>query len=398
MAKEEILERFNLLAEQYRWAHRIMKALISDNHAPGIVERLKRGEDYGSVARSFVDTPLANLEPAPSSRDQPDPGGGDSMDYEVEGMAESVSKAHFLQDEFAWTRVTPDLDLVNHLLELYFTWVHPIHMVLSEPHFKISYASHDGVYCSAALVNVICAMACHLFEPPPDDEIDYDTVGYDGLGDRFMDEGRSLVKPEDHNKLTTIQTFAIMFLADAGSGKALKASSYIRFASTTLVDSAVQHNVHRDAWQITVWGVHSLNVCVAHIIDPFTHDQADGRSAWAEFTYDLSHSPQLLNANVLDGVRLDREDGQWRPYRQMEDVKLPAQPNFSLLTTFESAKFLQIVQDINTLFYDIQTNQISARDVVMQHRKLVLWKDELPEIIGKLDLNERQLPHVLFLQ
>lgn len=262
MAKEEIVERFTQLAEQYRWAHRIMKALISDNHAPGIVERLKRGEDYGSVARSFQNTPLKDMDfPPASSTDPTDPSGAESMDYEVESIAERVSATTLHYEELFWTKTTSDPDVLHHLLELYFTWVHPVHMVLSEPHFWTSFNGRDQNYCSAALVNVICAMACHLLDLN-DDESDFEIPMDEGLGDRFMDEGRASIKPEDHNKLTTIQAFAIMFLHDAGSGKALKASSYIRFASTSLMDINCQRDVHRDAWQITVWGVHTLNVCV----------------------------------------------------------------------------------------------------------------------------------------
>lgn len=263
MAKEEIVERFAQLAEQYRWAHRIMKALISDNHAPGIVERLKRGEDYGSVARSFQNTPLKETDFPPSSSmsELTEAGAADSMDYEVESTAERVARTTFVHDDLFWTKTTGDAELVNHLLELYFTWVHPIHMVLSEPHFRASYNGHDVNYCSAALLNVICAMACHLLETT-DEESDFDALSDESLGTRFMDEGRSLIKPEDHNKLTTIQAFAIMFLHDAGSGKALKASSYIRFASTSLMDTSFRNEVHRDSWQITMWGVHSLNVYV----------------------------------------------------------------------------------------------------------------------------------------
>ncbi|KAI9824068.1 MAG: hypothetical protein M1832_002136 [Thelocarpon impressellum] len=395
MAKEEILERFNLLAEQYRWAHRIMKALISDNHAPGIVERLKRGEDYGSVARSFQNMPLAALDhpssAASSSFENQGGSSSQSMDYEIEGISEGFSSTSFhgTEDEggsgagagggSTWTRVTGDADLVSHLLELYFTWVHPVHMVLSEPHFRTSYNGHDGAYCSPALVNVICAMACHLLESPPEEESDWDAMLAEGVGDKFMDEGRSLIKPEDHNRLTTIQAFAIMFLADAGAGKALKASSYIRFASGSLVDAGLQYETHRDAWQITLWGVHSLNV------------------AWNEFTYERSDSPRLLNHNVLDGVRLDREDGQWRQYRQVEDLQTPTQPSLSLLATFESTRFLQIVQDTNALFYDNLASVISARALLTQYRRYLAWREELPGPLATLEPGERPLPHVIFL-
>jgi hypothetical protein len=267
MAKEEIVERFSQLAEQYRWAHRIMKALISDNHAPGIVERLKRGEDYGSVARSFSNAKLKDLDIPPSSStgtldSVEEPSSlPDSMDYELDGITERISGSTFSHDELFWTKIIGDADLLKHLMELYFTWVHPVHMVLSEPHFRASFTGHDEHYCSSALVNVMCAMACHLLDPA-DEATELDGTDAEKLGDRFMDETRSLIRPEDQNKLTTVQAFAIMFLYDAGSGRALKASAYIRFASTSLTDPNFQSDVHRDAWQITMWGVHSLNVCV----------------------------------------------------------------------------------------------------------------------------------------
>ena len=218
------------------------------------------------MARDFQDMPLAALDLPPTPSQRGELSRGDSMDHEAEGMTHRVSSAVLRRDDgSAWTRTTADADLVQHLLELYFTWIHPIHMVLSEPHFRTSFDRHDGVYCSPALVNVICAMATHLLEASPDDEseLTYEAAADDGLGDRFMDEGRSLIKPEDYAKLTTIQAFAIMLLADAASGKALKASSYIRFANSSLADEAVHHDAHRDAWQVTQWGVRSLNVCVS---------------------------------------------------------------------------------------------------------------------------------------
>ncbi|KAI9851076.1 MAG: hypothetical protein M1838_004508 [Thelocarpon superellum] len=394
MAKEEMLERFDQLAEQYRWAHQIMKALISDNHAPDIVERLKRGEDYRSVARSFQDTQLVPLQRPPSSRDSTGTivaaavASGASlkemMDYEVESLPDPAFSTDVHPDEVVWTRTTTDGDLVSHLLELYFTWVHPIHMVLSEPHFRTSFESHDGVYCSPALVNVICAMACHLLDPTSaaateDDATDVEAIVDDGLGDRFMDEGRSLIKPEDHNKLTTIQAFAIMFLCDAAGGKALKASSYIRFASSSLDNESIHQSVHRDAWHITMWGVHSLNV------------------AWSEFTYECSESSHLAAANVLDGVRLDREDSKWRLYRHVDDIHNPPQPSLALLAANESARFLQIVQDTNALFYDTRATVVTARDVLIQYKRYLAWRDELPEAIAQLDMADVPLPHLVFL-
>lgn len=70
----------------------------------------------------------------------------------------------------------------------------------------------------------------------------------------------------------------------------------------------------------------------------------------------------------------------------------------SLITSSELAKFLQIVQDTNFLYYDQRTTSISARDILMQYRKYQAWKDDLPQLISKVDMNSGPLPHVFFLQ
>ncbi|KAI9678246.1 MAG: hypothetical protein M1817_006191 [Caeruleum heppii] len=421
MAKEEIVEKFTQLAEQYRWSHQIMKALISDNHAPDIVDRLKNGEDYGSVARSFQDEELKELDrPSPSQsvasiKGESQPLSPNAMIDEVERIAESVSrlddgsryKTETTEPDdddlvFRWTRATHETKLVNHLVTLYFTWIHPVHMVLSEPHFKASFVNEDSTYCSSALINAICAMACHFLDKSADNGSYPRIQDTEALGERFMAEGRSAIRLEDHNKLTTVQTFAIMFLFDSGTGKALKASSYIRFASSTLLNLSMQGDLHRDAVQITLWGISTLNLYVS--FDPFTHlaarplSRADRSSVWTEFTYQRLEMPRLPNPNILDGVRLDREDARWRFYRDTDDREVPDQPSLALVTASEMAKFMNIVRDTIAMYYADGEADVTARAILTQYWRYLSWREELPSELTGIGDGVPLLPHVFFLQ
>lgn len=120
--------------------------------------------------------------------------------------------------------------------------------------------------------------------------------------------------------------------------------------------------------------------------------------AWTEFTYDGPDAPRLMNKIVFDGVRLDREEGGWRQYRQIDDAHNTPQASLSLMTCAELARFLQIVQDTNFLFYDQRAQPITARDILTQYKRYRKWREELPQPIFNLDMNAAPLPHVFFLQ
>lgn len=46
------------------------------------------------------------------------------------------------------------LETIEHLLNLYFTWEHPLHPVISRPAFLRDMAAGDGPYFSSLLLNV----------------------------------------------------------------------------------------------------------------------------------------------------------------------------------------------------------------------------------------------------
>ena len=158
-----------------------------------------------------------------------------------------------------WTNITSDNDLIDHLMALYFAWVHPAHMLFSENHFLASYKNRSDLYCTTCLVNVICAMGCHLFDVNPEDSGKWRNIDSLQLRERFMEEARNNLPHENQPKMTTIQTFAIMFLVDLGSGQASKASVYIRNAGEML-DTRLQHHHSTESMEVMRWGIYALNV------------------------------------------------------------------------------------------------------------------------------------------
>lgn len=150
-----------------------------------------------------------------------------------------------------------DSEILDHLLQLYFTWVHPVHTLFNRDCFLESYKSHSAEFCSGILINALCSMACHLQPATSGDEADFGQLGLE-----FSDAVRADIDAEDKT-LTTVQAFAVMFLVDCSRCNALRASSYLRTASNILTRvETLEIEGFQEAWNDTVRGVHSLSVSV----------------------------------------------------------------------------------------------------------------------------------------
>lgn len=211
---------------------------------PEILERLKNGEEYESIVEWLGRSPIEDFEalsPRTSQHSNFEP----TEDHEMGGTT----------TVFKWTAVTYDSAVLDHLFQLYFAWVHPVHTLFSEGHFVDSYKRQSDNYCSPVLVNAICALACHLHCPADADEVDFDRLRLE-----FSNAVRVSLDPEDHT-VTTIQAFGVMFLVDCARSKSLRASSYLRVATNSLVHVAVSE-VDPEVWKNTIRGIQNLTVLV----------------------------------------------------------------------------------------------------------------------------------------
>lgn len=114
-----------------------------------------------------------------------------------------------------WTQVPAEPDLLNHLFELYFCWIHPFFRFFSKPEFYSDMSSGRTNYCSALLVNAILANACHLSDRP---ELRRDRNDPRTAGDAFFEEAKRLLQSEE-TTLTTVQALAIMGQREPSCGR-----------------------------------------------------------------------------------------------------------------------------------------------------------------------------------
>jgi hypothetical protein len=243
-AKEELVQQIKDLKAKDHLTKRIFQALSTDEKVPEILDRLKNRETYESIVEWLHPNPLEDSEMLSPRVSQ-------HSASEVSDQEVGESNA----DKFRWTSVTTNLTVLDHLLQLYFAWIHPVHTLFSESHFLENYRRRVDRYCSTILVNALCAMACHLHVTAEADEIDFAQ-----LGEGFSDAVRASIDPED-TSVTTIQAFAVMFLVDTARGHGLRASSYLKVA-TGGISRAAYHEIEgfQEVWRNTVRGVRNLNV------------------------------------------------------------------------------------------------------------------------------------------
>ncbi|TVY91214.1 Nitrogen assimilation transcription factor [Lachnellula willkommii] len=361
-AKEELVRQIRELEAKDHLTDQIFQALSTDEKVPEILERLRNGEPYGTIVKGLGRSPIDDLEtrsPKTSHHST-----FEASDHEMGGTSPSHK----------WTTVTSDSAVLDHLFQLYFAWVHPVHTLFSEGRFVDSYKRQSKNYCSSALVNAICAMACHLHSVPDSDEVDFVR-----LGEEFSDAVRDDMSLEDKT-ITNVQAFAVMFLIDSARGKGLRASSYLRVATDTLSNVAYQtSDGFAEVWKNTVRGVQNLNV------------------EWAQITFQV---PVTVDYTAFDTIEEDEsklDEARWYFYRYVSD-QCPAWPGLLATTNREKSKLIRIIQDVSTMMYSQQAPKLSPRQILQQYSRFVAWQDDLPSIIGDLENNNSQaLPHVLSL-
>jgi len=288
-----------------------------------------------------------------------------TSDYEMSGTATSSN--------FRWTSVTSNTAILDHLFQLYFAWIHPVHTLFHEGHFVNSYKRQSRDYCSSILVNAICAMACHLHSTEHADDVDFEQ-----LGGRFSDAVKFNINPEDRT-VTTIQAFAVMFLVDCAQAHGLRGSAYLKIATAgisniTVANTAGFHEVVKN----TVCGIRNLDV------------------EWAQMTFRVpavSGNEVEISENIED--KLDEQN--WWFYRNAHEHDPPAWPGLMTTTNREKTKLIKIIRETVTIMYAQDRSQISAGSILHLYKRLVTWRQELPNMLGNAENGARTLPHVLSL-
>lgn len=246
---ESLEEEKDNLGEKNDWIEQIMSFLKDDGQGTEIIRRLKQGETHQAIAEWLGRPLIAAADLSPTSERQL----SDAIKEYHRGLIDS-------QDPRFWTNVTMDADLIEHLIALYLTWIHPVHMLFDESHFVTSFKQCTNTYCSAGLVNAICAMSCHLFHPDSDNPSETQDA-IKSLRDKFLADARMHMGGADLQHMTSIQTYAVMFLVELGSGNSQSATAHLR-AATELFTSKHRTEQSRESEEVAFWGVFTLHTYV----------------------------------------------------------------------------------------------------------------------------------------
>lgn len=178
----------------------------------------------------------------------------------------------------SWTTVTTDVDLILHLLQLYFTWHYPSFVTLSKPLFFRDFFRGRPVgpverieYCTPLLVNSMLSLGCHftLRSGARSDVEDKATAG-----DHFFKEAKRLLSDDEEfeiPRLSTIQALALMSVREAGCGREAKGWLYSGMSFRMAYDLGLEMQLNMDnktsnlsdedidARRITFWGCYQFD-------------------------------------------------------------------------------------------------------------------------------------------
>ena len=164
--------------------------------------------------------------------------------------------------ECSWTSITTDSLLINHLIDLYFTYVHPVHMLFWEDRFRSSFEDH-GPECSRSLLSAVCAMACHFYgQARYESEARQQSLGMGVLTPlrrAFEDEAKAALSNSPQNELLKAQAMGLLYLLGLSAGQTTKAVGYLKAAVDCLTESDIRTSKTVTS-ELTVIGIQSLSM------------------------------------------------------------------------------------------------------------------------------------------
>jgi hypothetical protein len=275
------------LQEYRQQSERILGSLAAGNQSDFILEQLRNGETLESLANNLENGsslngagssryfgPDVNPESAPNDYFSTSSCGSMEKNEDnlqnfrllADKITEDEDRDRELHKGTTWTTVTQDLEVVEHLMSLYFCWEYPVFASFSKRHFLEDFRRGLPRYCSPFLVNAILALGCRYSDRPLRDG---DLGNKKLTDDLFFAEAERLWALEQDSplSLTTIQAIGLMAIREVSCGRESKSQFY----SGQSILMAVEMGLHvqsddmqlsvdeLDVRNITFWGAFSLH-------------------------------------------------------------------------------------------------------------------------------------------
>ncbi len=214
------------------------------------------GVDLRGPPQSRVGSWAENIQMEPTTEGIPRYRGLDEVLSPLKGSEMSTPSG-------TWTSTTNDINLVHHLLALYFCWEYPTFASLSKEHFLRDFQDGRQRFCSPILVNALLALGCRFSTQPMTRENPNDPYT---SGNHFFKEALRLFNAErNHHSLPTIQALGIMSIREASCGRDSESWYYAGQSIRLAIEMGLhQHNSESDDDVIAVksatfWGAFALD-------------------------------------------------------------------------------------------------------------------------------------------
>lgn len=347
MENKDLVQRHRALDMKNELLESVVRALENEDQTDEIIHHLKRGKSLRSIAEQLRRPATADLRNiSPESEQQ--------LNKAIHQYRQQLVES---EDPCFWTNVTNDPVLVEHLVTLYLTWIHPLHVLLDEEEFISSFRRCEDVYCSSSLVNAICAMACHVLRSEWRGD-DGAHSGIEHLQAKFMDEVEHLQRHADTPKLVAIQTWAIMSLVELGRGNGLMASAHLRQATELLMARSENEQADTSA-EVASWGVLTL------------------ATTWSGLVYQKPNTPVSSHTIVFKDVPIERAKPlSQSPQQHSQSDSNATRPDHTLVVAFEQAKLYQIVHQL-LLSYCGSRGKVYGSHMDEMYEKLTSWKRDM---------------------
>ena len=301
----------------------------------------------------------------------------------------------------SWTRVTADVSLITHLINMYFNYHYAYFTILSKKLFWRDFLRGGTglergktAHCSPLLVNAMLALGCHFTDVPGA----YGTQGDSRTkGDHFFAEAKRLILANDEfarPRLVTVQALALMSLREAGCAREAKGWVYsgmsFRMAQDIGLNLEASGTARQrmtdeeiDARKVTFWGCFLFDKC------------------WSNY---LGRLPQLpssaSNVSRLD-VFPDEDAAIWSPLSDNGYGESYQQPWRTRAAALQLSSLSEISSDLLIFFYHpshIGRSRGKSAELKMLsdiHQRLEEWRKDLP---NEFEPKEGQLPNVILMQ
>ncbi|KAF9270701.1 hypothetical protein L218DRAFT_993268 [Marasmius fiardii PR-910] len=331
--------------------------------------------------------------------------------------------------------VLPPAAMQDHLINLYFTYIHPVYPVIHKSRFLTEYEARSlieskGTYLPLLLLQYDLStllsrrtpepIPTKFSSPKPESSQQADTlllltmfaitarfvdsiepVPSNGnmweAGVEYLNGARAmLTKIFDRSRPSTVQSLLLLGYREFGVGSMEQGWIYIGMAIRMAIDLGL--NTNSDRWQ-------------QHGHDLFARDETQTRRQiwWICCLADRYGSLYMGRPIIIREEDYDTplpeiteyDEEPWQPLRSDSfEVAYPAVPGKIMLTFNATSTLFTIIGDIITHIYPVRSShKVSRRSLYVElETRLDQWYLRLPEAL-QLDLNSKRRvppPHVLF--